>query len=85
MSRVYCVIFATVLLAGAALAAAGPEPEESSTLASPENPCASRFKEDPKRIAVSEHCVNESKLTMDDTLHSEEEFVKSYDDKVRSN
>lgn len=59
--------------------------DEATTLASAENPCASKFKEDEKRLNVSETCVEKSGLKPEDMPHSEEDFVKTFNDKVNRN
>ncbi|CAL8073840.1 unnamed protein product [Orchesella dallaii] len=55
--------------------------EETTTSASAENSCATKFKEDPKRVNVSNACIEKTGLKPEDMPATEEEFTKKFDDK----
>lgn len=75
--------FVVTVVVVASVCFSGVFADEETTLASAENPCASKFKEDSKRINVSETCVEKSGLKPEDMPHSEADFVKTFNDKVK--
>jgi len=61
-----------------------PPPTEAgndTTTAPLPGDCSSKFKKDDKHSNVSETCTQELKINPDDMPKSEEEFIKTFDDK----
>lgn len=47
--------------------------------------CSTKFKQDDNHAKVSDKCVKDLKIQPEDMPKSEEEFTKTYDDKVSCN
>lgn len=66
----------------AALLLASCLAEDATNQQIPDNSCASKFKDDPKRANVSEACITKIGLKPEDMPPTEEEFAKTFNDKV---